>query len=226
MPQLPPPRPAMLRSSKSPAPPSQSTPSPLHGLGYPMVVAAGACALASVPFGLPGDFVEMPHSELMATGSFVVDALLSAAGYLFLTFGFAGLADHVGRTGRGLGRTALLLGLAAAVVGFFLEATHAFVQPAIASAAPDMMNAPPGGLLAVGVFGSALLNLVGLVTFGVSALRAKVFPVVAAVLIIVGMLAFVVSSAQSLLLGAGLLWAGVSGLRSRTVAPASAGHDH
>ena len=34
--------------------------------------------------------------------------------------------------------------------------------------------------------GSALLNLVGLVTFGVSALRAKVFPVVAAVLIVLG----------------------------------------
>jgi hypothetical protein len=70
------------------------------------------------------------------------------------------------------------------------------------------------------VFGSLLLTVVGLATFAVSALRSGVLPRPAAVLVLVGAVAFPLQSAATVLLGAGLLgllWAGIAGLRVRPV---------
>lgn len=192
--------------------------SPLYDLAHPMLALSGLAYLVSAAVGLPGEFDPTPvsNSELILDGSYVPWALLVTAASLLLAVGVAAIAEHRGPDGRGIGRAGLVLGLVAAVIGFFLNANHAFVQPAIAAAAPDLMNDPPGGLLAVGALGGFVVTVIGLVTFGVSAFRRRVLPRPAAVLIVVGVLAFVAGSVQDVLLGAGLLWAGLSGLRART----------
>jgi hypothetical protein len=142
---------------------------------------------------------------------------VSAAASLLLALGIAALADHQGPGGRGFGPVPIALGITAAVVGFFSSAARAFVQPALATAAPSLLDNAPSGLLAVGVFGGLLISIVGLVTFGVAAYRNRTFPRPAAVLVIVGVIAFPLQSVASLLVGAGLLWAAAVGLRARPV---------
>lgn len=194
------------------------SPTPLYHLAHPMLALAGLATLAAAPVGGFDDFSPdtVPHSVLVTTGSYFAWALLLTVSFLLLAIGIAGLAGHRGADGRMLGRTALALALVAAVVGFFQNATHAFVQPAYSVLAPSLIDEPPGGPFAVGWLSGVALMVIGLVTLGVSAYRTRVLPRPAAVLIIVGAVAFPLPSVATLLFGGGLLWAGVAGLRDRS----------
>ncbi len=191
---------------------------PLHDLAHPMLALAGLATLAAAPIGGVDDFAPdtVPHSVLVTTGEYFAWALLLTLSFPLLAVGIAGLAGHRGAGGRMLGRSALALGLVAAVIGFFQYATHAFVQPAYSVLAPQLIDSPPGGALAVAWLSGLALTVIGLVTFGVSGYRTRVLPRPAAVLIILGSLAFMAPSLASLLFGGGLLWAGVAGLRERS----------
>ena len=195
------------------------TRSPLHYLAQPMLVLAGSFLLMAVPFGIYCDFAADPHYTLILSTPFLIHALLTSATFLSINVGIACLADHRGPTGRPLGRWASVSGLVASTVGFFLEANHAFIQPAIVVAAPSVMAAAPTGLLAIGVFGGDLVVLIGLAAFGISVFRARLWPRPAAGLFVAGVLAMPFGSLGSLLIGVGLAWAGLSGLRARSAVP-------
>lgn len=194
---------------------------PLHDLAHPMLALAGLATLAALPVGGIDDFSpdSEPYSVLVTTGSYLAWALLLTVSFALLAVGIAGLAGHRGADGRTLGRSALALALVAAVIGYFQNATHAFVQPAYSVVAPSLIDEPPGGLLAISWLAGVLIMVVGLVTFGVSAYRTRVLPRPAAMLIIVGSVAFPVPSLATLLFGGGLLWAGIAGLRQRSATP-------
>jgi hypothetical protein len=191
--------------------------SALHNLAHPMLALAGLSTIVSAVLGSPGDWSSEPHSRLATSSTNIVSNVVSAVAFLLLAVGIAALADHRGPEGRGFGPWPMALGITAVVVSFFTAAARAFVQPALATAAPSLLDSPPSGLLAVGVFGALLISIVGLVTFGVAAYRNRTFPRTAAVLVVVGVVAFPLQSVASLLFGAGLLWAAVIGLRARPV---------
>lgn len=197
--------------------------SALHDLAHPMLALAGTSTIVAALLGFPGDWSSEPHARLATDSMNIVSSVVSAVAFLLLAIGIAALADHRGPDGRGFGPWPIASGITAAVVSFFTAATHAFVQPAMASAAPSLLESFPSGLLAVGVFGALLISIVGLVTFGVAAYRNRVFPRPAAVLVVVGVVAFPLQSVATLLVGASLLWAAVVGLRARPVLSELAG---
>lgn len=190
--------------------------SELHDLAFPMLALAGLTTLVAAPFDLISTFDSAPLSEAVTTVPYLLSGLIALVSSVFLAVAVAGLADHDGPGGRRLGRAALVLGLLAAISAVYLQVIHTFILPTFAAIAPDAVNGPPTGLAAVAVAGGLGFAVIGLVTLAVSAFRTRVFPRPAAVLIAVGILGFLTGGFSTLVLGAGLLWAGVAGMRTRT----------
>ncbi|HTF40781.1 MAG TPA: hypothetical protein VK754_09320, partial [Propionibacteriaceae bacterium] len=66
---------------------------------------------------------------------------------------------------------------------------EAFAIPMIATAAPAVLDLPLSGPLLVGAIATVGLYTVGWTVFGIAALRARAFPRIAALLVLVGGLA-------------------------------------
>ena len=96
------------------------------------------------------------------------------------------------RESAALGRIGLV-GYLTAFLGTLLVAGdwwfEAFVTPLIATAAPAVLDLPIAGPLLIGVIATVGLYTVGWVLFGIAALRARTFPLAAALLLLVGGLA-------------------------------------
>jgi hypothetical protein len=96
------------------------------------------------------------------------------------------------REGRRAGRL-WTIGTCAAVVGTFALGANVgwfdvFVAPWIALVAPEAMKTPNVGSLPIGGFSSYVLFVLGWVLFGAASLRARVFPVVIAIAIVLSAL--------------------------------------
>ncbi len=126
--------------------------------------------------------VEENFSEVAATAPWVAEALLNLLGTVLLLFGLFGLYARQSEAAGHLG----LVGFLVAFLGTALVAGvswgDVFVVPILADAAPEVLDAGPplGIILSFGVF------TVGWVLFGLATLRARVYPRVAAVLLMVG----------------------------------------
>ena len=96
------------------------------------------------------------------------------------------------RESAALGRLGLI-GYAAAFLGTLMVAGdwwfEAFAIPMIATAAPEVLDLPPSGPLLAGAITTIGLYTVGWTLFGVAALRARAFPLPAALLLLAGGLA-------------------------------------
>ncbi len=98
------------------------------------------------------------------------------------------------------------------LVGFFW--TNAFIPPALAVEAPAVLDNEPTGSLAFGFILSTTVVGLGWALFGVSMLRARVYPRVAAILLIIGALLVIVPlPATGFVIDAALIWLGVISLR-------------
>jgi uncharacterized membrane protein (UPF0136 family) len=141
-------------------------------------------------------------SEVAATAPWVAEALLHLLGAVLLLFGlYARQSEAAGHLG--------LVGFLVAFLGTALVAGvswgDVFVVPILADAAPEVLDAGPplGIILSFGVF------TVGWVLFGLATLRARVYPRVAAVLLMVGaVLAFFPLSLSTVVFGAAVAWLG------------------
>ena len=144
-------------------------------------------------------------SEVAATAPWVAEALLHLLGTVLLLFGLFGLYARQSEAAGHLG----LVGFLVAFLGTALVAGvswgDVFVVPILADAAPEVLDAGPplGIILSFGVF------TVGWVLFGLATLRARVYPRVAAVLLMVGaVLAFFPLSLSTVVFGAAVAWLG------------------
>ena len=96
------------------------------------------------------------------------------------------------RESAALGRLGLI-GYVIAFLGTLMVAGdwwfEAFVVPTMATEAPEVLGLPPSGSVLVGAIATVGLYTVGWTLFGLAALRARTFPLAAALLLIAGGLA-------------------------------------
>ena len=156
-------------------------------------------------YNFSGAVDEENFSEVAATAPWVAEALLHLLGTVLLLFGLFGLYARQSEAAGLLG----LVGFLVAFLGTALVAGvswgDVFVVPILADAAPEVLDAGPslGIILSFGVF------TVGWVLFGLATLRARVYPRVAAVLLMVGaVLAFFPLSLSTVVFGAAVAWLG------------------
>jgi hypothetical protein len=114
-----------------------------------------------------------------------------------------------------LGRLGVI-GYVAAFLGTLMVAGDwwfdAFAIPMIAAEAPEFLDLPPSGLVLAGVIPTVGLYTVGWVLLGLAALRARIFPRAAAVLLLVGGLAgpLALSTPYQIPLAIAIGWIGYS----------------
>lgn len=151
---------------------------------------------------LGGDF-----TESAGTNTFVVQQALFLLGAMLVLFGLFGLyAYQVEATGN-LGLVGFLAAFLGTTLLVGLSWTQLFVVPGLAAEAPVLLKTEP-----VGSMLSFLAFLVGWLVFGVSALRAGVYPRAAAGLLIVGavlpLVGFILP-ASAFVFGIAVAWLGL-----------------
>jgi len=126
-------------------------------------------------------------SEPATTASYTFTWLLYLLGGVLLLLGLVGLYARQSEAAGILG----LVGFVAAVFGTVLVVgaiwAQLFVAPFLAIEAPRVLDTKPTGMLALGFTLTFLVFLpLGWLLFGIAALRARVYPRAAAILLIVG----------------------------------------
>jgi hypothetical protein len=132
-------------------------------------------------------FSTEPFSEEAQTGSYIFRQALFLLGVMLLLVGLVGLYAHQSQAAGALGLVGFLVAFAGTVLvaGFIWAGT--FIAPALATEAPEFLDAGPPP----GYFPALVTCSVGWLLFGIAALRARVFPRWATILLIVGAVLFV-----------------------------------
>ncbi len=180
-------------------------------------ITAGALLLILDLWGLVlellGAYPENFSEEALTT-SYTVQSALWLIGALLLLVAVVGLHARQSEAAGALGLAGFLAALIGTglLVGFFW--TNAFIPPALAVEAPAVLDNEPTGSLAFGFILSTTVVGLGWALFGVSMLRARVYPRVAAILLIIGALLVIVPlPATGFVIDAALIWLGVISLR-------------
>ncbi len=187
-------------------------------LGGLAAIAAGVLLLILDLWGLVlellGAYPENFSEEALTT-TYVLQASLWLIGVLLLPVALVGLHTRQLEAAGALG----LAGLCVALVGTGLLAgvfwTNLFVPPALAVEAPAVLDAEtPPGAMDFGFMLSTVVFGLGWALFGVGMLRARIFPRVAAILLIIGALLVIVPlPATGFVIEAALILLGVDALR-------------
>ncbi len=144
-------------------------------------------------------------SDVMATAPYAVEALLLLLGDVLLLFGLFGLYVRQSEAAGTLGLVGFLVAFLGTALTVGVDWDEVFVVPILADAAPELLDAGPP----LGIILSFLTFLVGWLMFGVAALRARVYPRWAALLLIVGaVLAGVPLSLSTVPFGIAVAWMG------------------
>jgi hypothetical protein len=157
------------------------------------------------------------------------DPLFQAGGVIYLAGFCALMVALVGAYGAGLHRAGKLglVAIVAAIVGTMLLGGdlwfETFAVPWLADAAPASLDTDPTLLLGIGAVFSYLAFAIGWALFGIAAYRARVFPkVVGVALVVGGVLGFRALLAPfGIPLALAVISMGVSMLRSRASVEAS-----
>jgi hypothetical protein len=155
---------------------------------------SGLAAMVAAALWVVGDLLNLtllfstePFSEEAQTGSYLFRQALFLLGVVLLLVGLVGLYAHQSQAAGALGLVGFLVAFAGTVLvaGFIWAGT--FVAPALATEAPEFLDAGPPP----GYFPALVTCSVGWLLFGIAALRARVFPRWATILLIVGAVLFV-----------------------------------
>ncbi|MFG1709511.1 hypothetical protein ACFLIM_40635 [Nonomuraea sp. M3C6] len=190
--------------------------SPLYHLAHPLLTFAGLLFVVGAPFVFLARSDPAPFSQIARGPAFLAGNGLTLAASFCLLLGLAGLAGHHGPGGRRMGGPAVIAGLAGALGAAYWTAINVFIAPWLGETAPAVLN---GSLYTapflIGWLGATALYCVGMIWLGVSGFRSRVVPLPAAILLAIdGPVAFALGADfPGVLAGAGLLWAGVAGLR-------------
>ncbi|MDP9479311.1 MAG: hypothetical protein M3R38_27135 [Actinomycetota bacterium] len=187
--------------------------------GAPATMLGGALTvIANLMSPFIVDFNNLSGST--ATNAYAFHHALLMLATLLLLGGIPGLQARQSEAAGRLGWAGFLV----AFVGTVLLVAHfwgqAFIAPAVAVEAPELIDEPPALLIAE-IMLSFLLFSLGWILFGVSMLRARVYPRVAAGLLIAGAIMPIVLTVpgSALVLGVALTWLGYT-LSSRRAEPA------
>lgn len=147
-------------------------------------------------------------SQTAASWQFATFQRVQLLALVFLVLLVPTFAQLRGRTGRAL-PVGVLLGLATAVI---LQAgtvfTMAFVAPFFARIAPEVMDLENGGSFAVAMSVVWVFFVIAVAVFGVSAIRRKVLPLTAGILVVLGgLLTPMLGPVAGIALGSGFLLA-------------------
>ena len=125
-------------------------------------------------------------SEFFTSFSYYLTSALSLVGGPLVLLGLVGLYARRPEAMGVLGLIAFLGAFFGGVLAQGATWAQAFAIPAIAISAPEMLESePPGVVIFGGLLSFGLVNL-GWVLFGVAVLRARVYPRLAALLLIAG----------------------------------------
>lgn len=146
-------------------------------------MVAGVLLLIAELLELLPIFDDVPFSELALTGIFTFQLTLYLLGLILLAVGLAGLYAHQSETAGPLGLVGFLIAFAGTVffAGFFWA--NIFVAPALAVGAPEFLD--QGGRFP-GFRLSLLIYAVGWLLFGLASLKARIYPRVPVITLIIG----------------------------------------
>ena len=166
------------------------------------------------------DFLELllvgyDLGEAATTGAYAMVTVLTLLDTVLLLVGLVGLYVCQSEAAGLLGLVGFLMSFLGNVLvaGAVWEAT--FVVPWLAWEAPELLDEGPTERLALGFTLSYTLAGLGVILFGVATIRARVFPRVAAVLLIIGVVPvavwnFVPLPLPDVLLGVAVAWLGLA----------------
>lgn len=186
-------------------------------LGGLAAVTAGVLLLIFDVWGLLlellGAYPENFSEEALTT-TYTIQSALWLIGALLLLVVVVGLHARQSEAAGALG----LVGFLAALIGTGLLVgtvwANVFIPPTLAVEAPAVLDNEPAGSLAFGFIFSTTVFGLSWALFGVAMLRARVYPRLAAILLIIGALIVIAPlPATGLLIEAALIWLGVSSLR-------------
>jgi len=161
-------------------------------------------------------------SEEALTISYTVQSALWLIGALLLLVAVVGLYARQSEAAGALGLTGFLAALIGTGLIVGMVWTNTFIPPALAVEAPAVLDAEPAGSLAFGFMFSSIVFGLSWALFGVAMLRARVYPRVAAILLIIGALLVIVPlPATGFVIDAALIWLGVISLKAEGRAPSA-----
>jgi len=183
-------------------------------------LAAILGGLLIVVAAIVGLFVDFDNVAVAATGSYILFAILSLLGAIFVLGALVGLyarhAEHAGALGL-LAFLVTFLGMALVVGASW---TSTFTEPALAQVAPELLAQEPPGWLDFGFTLTYVLASLGWLLFGVATLRAGVYPRAAAILLIVGaLISFVPLPLTEVILAIAIAWLGLELFTGRGFSP-------
>lgn len=189
-----------------------------------------AAVLAGVLLTI-GDFLALATetenlSEWATTPSYVLVWFLYLLGGVLLLVGLVGLYAYQSEAAGILG----LVGFVGAFLGTVMVMgavwAQLFIAPFLAVEAPGTLDTEPTGSLATGFTLSFTLLAVGWLLFGIAALRARVYPRAAVIVLIVGaIIGFLPIPLTELVLNVAVAWLGLTLLSGRgtSASPTTAG---
>ena len=126
-------------------------------------------------------------SESATTASYAFTWLLYLLGGVLLLLGLVGLYARQSEAAGILGLVGFVAALFGTVLALGAVWAQLFVAPSLAIEAPRVLDTEPRGALALGFTLTFLVFLpLGWLLFGIATLRARVYPRVAAIVLIVG----------------------------------------
>lgn len=194
--------------------------SPFYHLAYPLLTFAGLLLAAGAPFVLLARSQTVPFSRIAGSTGFLTGNGLTLAASACLLLGVAALAGHQGRGGRGPHALGLIMGLAGAIGALYWTSVNVFIAPWLGEAAPAVLDdSRYTTAFLIGWLGATALYALGMAGLAIAGFRARIVPLLAAILLALDAPAAFLIGADfpGLMAGAGLLWTGAAGLvRLRT----------
>ena len=125
-------------------------------------------------------------AEVVTTGAYLADGSMRVLAGVLLLVGLVGLYARQSEASGVPGLVAFLVAFAGMAMILGTWWTNAFVAPSLATGAPEFLAAGPTGVLGVAFMLSFALGAVGWLLFGLVSLRARIYPRVAVVVLVVG----------------------------------------
>lgn len=158
-----------------------------RGSGLAAVLAGALLVIADL-LGLTFKYYD--PSEALTTGYYALQSVLTLLVSVLLLFALVGLHARHSEVAGGLGLISFLVALCGTALAVGANWSNAFFAPTLAIEAPELFEA---GLTGTGMLGVAYIvsysvYVLGWLLFGVAALRARIYPRMAVVVLMIGAL--------------------------------------
>lgn len=187
-----------------------------RGTAVALIATAVVLTLNGAALGPLMMFDARPYSQLAAEPAHLIHYVVWTAALVALSQIYPRLGGVTGPDGRTIPAWVLVLASTGVVLDACARFLLAFVNPFLAAREPHLLDVAPDAILLVPSLGAGVVAMIGTVALGVAGWRARVFPRIAVVVLVVGAVAIpAIGPLSNLLVGAALAWIGVALLRNR-----------